>query len=157
MVPYQNDVIRNALIARQQVPENLSDKGFGQEDYTTLLKTGEVTMGGIKYTAEASKLNFARSAVTDKKTCFNAVFAITVPIEVRWTQNTAKPVSAGSLGIATDTILSGVTRANEVSIGFVGKNQHRSDASQGPHSNTEGGDKEPGTPAPKPAPATPDN
>ena len=126
MVSYENDVIRNALIARQQVPENLSNKGFEQEHYTTLLKTGEVTVRNIKYTAEASKLNFARSAVTDKKTCFNAVFAITVPTEVRWTENTAKAVSAGLLGIATDTILSGVTRANEVSIGFVGKNQHGS-------------------------------
>lgn len=130
MQKYENEVIRKALIARFEVPKNLAAAGFTKVNYMTLLETGEVkfTQNNVEktYKAAKSELHFARSALTTQRTCFNAVFAITVPIEITssWKETTVKtidPKTAG-LGIATDTLLSGTTRASEMSGGIVGKN-----------------------------------
>lgn len=127
---YTNDVIRNALIAKLEVPNNLVQVGFTKDNYITLLQTGkvEVTQNGIKktYITQPSELYFARSAVTSKRTCFNAVFAITIPTDIKanWTDTSVTTTFAGSGGleIGTDTIMSGVTRSSELSAVVTGKN-----------------------------------
>ncbi len=64
--------------------------------------------------------------MTSQRTCFNAVFAITVPadLKVEWKEVTVKPVDAkaGGLNISTDTLLTGATSLAEMSGGFAGRN-----------------------------------
>lgn len=133
VVKYNNEVIRKALITRLVVPKNLAAAGFTKANYMTLLETGEVkiTQNNVEKTYKASKseLHFARSAVTDKRTCFNAVFAITVPTQITssWTVNTVKTIDpkAAGLDIATDTLMTGATKAAETGFGLTGKNLKR--------------------------------
>jgi hypothetical protein len=127
--PYTNETIRKALITKLEVPRNLIADGFTKENYKALLEFGTVKVkkSGVEktYTANKSELHFARSAVTSQRTCFNAVFAITVPTEITSTDNTVKTLSTGSLNIATDTLLTGVTKANELWFGITGSNTKR--------------------------------
>lgn len=109
--------------------------------------------------------------MTTDRTCFNAVFAITVPTEVKWTDNTVKAVSSGvgGLDIGTDTLLSGATKAAEASTIFVGSNQRKSRKEEEPTPPGPGPDPTPGSssssttpsapsnPAPRPAPTLPTN
>lgn len=155
---YTNEVIRQALIAKLEVPANLATAGFKKADYQTLLTTGKVaiTTGTTPntitktYATTQSELHFARSAVTDKKTCFNAVFAITVPVDIKatWTENTIKTIDpkTGGFDIGTDTILTGANKADEASVSVTGRNMHESPPPPPPAT------KAPVTPAPAPTP-----
>ncbi len=86
----------------------------------SVTKEGKAT----EYTANKSDLFFGRSSISGARTCFNAVFAISFPTEINWTNTTVTTTFAGSGGleIGTDTIMSGVTRSSELSAVVTGKN-----------------------------------
>lgn len=125
----------------------------------TLLTTGKVTITQnnitTEYTAATSVLSFARSAVSGTRTCFNAVFAISLPKEINWIETTVKTVSpkTGSLSIATDTILSGDTRAAEMSVGVTGDNMKKKEADTPPEQPANSADSQTNS-TPANAPAT---
>ncbi len=123
----------------------------------TLLETGIVTVKDTEYTAVKSDLKFARSAISGVRTCFNAVFMISLPNEVKWVETEVRTLSAssGSLNISTDTILSGATRAAEMSVSATGGNMKKKESDTPPDQpNQPTPNPAPGTPAPNPPPGT---
>lgn len=103
--PYNNETIRKALIAKQEIPQELSGK-LTKSEYHTLLSAGTITVNGIDYNTDAvPKLFLARSSISGARTCFNTVFMISLPPKIYWTSPKPTVISPGSLGINTNTIL----------------------------------------------------
>ena len=96
---YKNDAIRNALIAKQEVPAGV---GLAKSQYHVLLKNGTVTVGAVTYTATPADLFFARSGVSDKRTCFNAVFGIGLPDTIQVSDKTVRVGNAVQGGTSND-------------------------------------------------------